>query len=77
MTTELHKLTAGQRGRVVRVNAEGEVARRLREMGLVTGAEVLMNGRATLLDPLALRLGGVTLALRNCEAGTVTVEVCS
>lgn len=77
MTTELRKLPTGKRGRVVRVNAEGETARRLREMGLVAGAEVEMKGRATFLDPLALRLSGFTLALRNCEADTVTVEVCS
>lgn len=77
MTTELCNLPTGQRGRVVRVKAEGETARRLRDMGLVSGTEVEMKGRATFLDPLALRLGGVTLALRNCEADTVTVEVCS
>lgn len=54
--------------------AEGELGRRIRDMGLVPGAEVEIIGRAPLHDPVALRLKGFTLSLRNSEADFVTVE---
>ena len=44
-------------------------------MGLIPGAEVEVVGRAPLQDPVALRLGGITLALRNREADHIMVEV--
>ena len=43
-------------------------------MGLVPGAEVEVIGRAPLRDPVALRLPGFTLSLRNNEADFILVE---
>jgi ferrous iron transport protein A len=43
-------------------------------MGLITGAEIEITGRAPLRDPVALRLVGFTLSLRNNEADFITVE---
>lgn len=44
-------------------------------MGLIPGVEVEVVGHAPLRDPVALRLSGVTLALRNREADYISVEV--
>lgn len=77
MTTSLRNLPQGDKGRIVRVDARGETGRRMRDMGLVSGALVEMKACAPLRDPVALRLDGVTVALRNSEADTVTVEVVS
>lgn len=60
--------------RIVAVRADGELGRRIRDMGLVTGAEVEVVGRAPLYDPVALRMRGFTLSLRNNEASFITVE---
>ncbi len=43
-------------------------------MGLVPGTELTVVGRASLKDPVALRLRGFTLTLRNNEADYITVE---
>lgn len=43
-------------------------------MGLIPGAEVEVVGRAPLRDPVALRLPGFTLSLRNNEADYIVVE---
>ena len=67
---------SGQKVRVVAVQAEGELGRRIRDMGLVPGAEVQVVGRAPLRDPLALRLSGFTLSLRNREADQILVAPC-
>jgi ferrous iron transport protein A len=43
-------------------------------MGLVSGTEIEIVGRAPLKDPVAIRLRGFTLTLRNNEADHITVE---
>jgi ferrous iron transport protein A len=69
----LRRLLVGQRARICRVEASGELGRRLRDMGLVPGTEVAVVGRAPLKDPVALRLRDFTLTLRNSEADHITV----
>lgn len=61
--------------RIISVSAEGELGRRIRDMGLVPGVEVEVVGRAPLKDPVALRLKDFTLTLRNNEADHIMVEV--
>ncbi|ABB39466.1 ferrous iron transporter component feoA [Oleidesulfovibrio alaskensis G20] len=70
----MRQLKVGQRARIVSVSAGGELGRRIRDMGLVAGAELEIMGRAPLQDPVALRLKGFTLSLRNNEADYITVE---
>jgi ferrous iron transport protein A len=70
----LRRLAAGQRAVITGILAEGELGRRIRDMGLIPGAEVRVVGRAPLKDPVALRLKGFTLSLRNNEAGYIRVE---
>lgn len=72
----LRQMQVGQRGSIVSVAAEGELGRRIRDMGLIPGTDVEVVGHAPLRDPVALRLFGVTLALRNREADHIMVEVC-
>ena len=64
-----------QSGYITAITANGELGRRIRDMGLVTGTRVTIQGRAPLKDPVALRLMGFTLTLRNNEADFIEVEV--
>jgi ferrous iron transport protein A len=64
-----------QTGVVAAVKANGELGRRIRDMGLVPGTEIAVCGRAPLYDPVALRLLGFTLTLRNNEADFIEVDV--
>ncbi|QLA15899.1 FeoA family protein [Desulfolutivibrio sulfoxidireducens] len=70
----LRRLRVGQRARIRGIEASGELGRRLRDMGLVPGTEVLVIGRAPLKDPVALRIKDFTLTLRNNEADHILVE---
>ena len=74
MSIPLRSLPVGCKARIASVLADGELGRRIRDMGLVTGAEVEVIGRAPLRDPVALRLPGFTLSLRNNEAYFILVE---
>ena len=70
----LRRMKEGQKARIAHVQASGELGRRIRDMGLIPGAEVEVVGRAPLRDPVALRLPGFTLSLRNNEADYIVVE---
>ncbi|MCG8636362.1 MAG: ferrous iron transport protein A [Desulfobacterales bacterium] len=71
----LRELQVDQTGVISSVNANGEMGRRIREMGLVPGKEVKVQGKAPLFDPVSLRIMGFTLTLRNNEADHIQVEV--
>ena len=73
----LRNLKIGQTAKVVSVGACGEMGRRIRDMGLVPGVELEVVGKAPLRDPVALRLGGFTLTLRNNEADFIRLELIS
>jgi len=71
----LRQMNVDQCGIIKTIAAQGELGRRIRDMGLVPGTEVRVIGRAPLKDPVALRLKGFTLTLRNSEADFITVEL--
>ena len=72
-TCSLRNMADGQRGRISAVKVSGELGRRIRDMGLVPGVTVSVVGRAPLHDPVALRLSGVTITLRNNEADYISI----
>ncbi len=71
----LRKMAVNQSGIIKAVKVSGELGRRIREMGLVPGTEITIQGRAPLYDPVALRVMGGTLTLRNDEANYIVVDV--
>jgi ferrous iron transport protein A len=72
-TVSLRTLKEGQMAVIAAITAEEEMGRRIRDMGLVPGVEIQVVGRAPLEDPVALRLMGFTLTLRNREADFISV----
>ncbi len=74
MSFSLRHLNKEERGRITAVTADGEIGRRLRDMGLSPGTELTIIGRAPLKDPVAIRLRNFTLTLRNNEADYIFVE---
>ncbi len=71
----MREMKDNQIGTIARVNVGGELGRRIREMGLVPGTRFKIQGRAPLKDPVALRVKGFKLTLRNSEADYIEVEV--
>ena len=74
-TIAMRQMKKQQYGTITAVRAKGELGRRIRDMGLVCGTEIKIQGRAPLNDPVALRLMDFTLTLRNSEADYIEVEV--
>ena len=69
----LDQLAAGERGVIAGLDNEPSVARRLMELGLVPGTDVVMIRRAPLGDPLEITVRGVHLSLRRSEACRINV----
>lgn len=71
----MRQMKKNQSGIISAVKATGELGRRIRDMGLVPGSEIKIQGHAPLYDPVSLRVMGFTLSLRNSEADFIEVEV--
>jgi ferrous iron transport protein A len=71
----LRNMSSGQKGVISKVKANGELGRRIRDMGLVPGTPIWVQGRAPLRDPVAIRVRDFTLTLRNNEADHILVDV--
>ncbi len=72
---KMRQMLKNQSGTISAIRANGELGRRIRDMGLVPGASITIRGHAPLKDPVALRVMGFTLTLRNSEADLIDVEV--
>lgn len=70
----LRQAKIDQNLRIRTITAQGELGRRIRDMGLIPNTEIRVIGKAPLYDPVALRLRDFTLTLRNSEADYITVE---
>ena len=75
MRVNMRKMSDNQIGTIAAIKVAGDLGRRIRDMGLVTGTEIKIQGRAPLYDPVALRVRGATITLRNNEADAIEVEV--
>ncbi|MBW1768766.1 MAG: ferrous iron transport protein A [Deltaproteobacteria bacterium] len=71
----MREMQDNQSGTIAAVVVGGELGRRIRDMGLVPGTAIKVQGRAPLYDPVALKVRGFTLTLRNNEADNIEVEV--
>jgi ferrous iron transport protein A len=70
----LKELKPGEKGVVVKVGGEGAVRRRLMDMGVTRGVEVLVRKVAPLGDPIEVNVRGYELTFRKAEAENVIVE---
>lgn len=70
----LKDVEIGGRAVVVRLRGEGAVRRRILDMGLVKGTEVVVRKVAPIGDPIELTVRGYELSIRRDEAATIEVK---
>ncbi|MBO4252256.1 MAG: ferrous iron transport protein A [Clostridia bacterium] len=75
MQKQLDEFAIGETGVVKAVGGEGKIKRRLFDMGITPGAEVLLRKKAPLGDPIEITIRGYELTLRKTEAQFVVMEV--
>lgn len=70
----LADLKPGQKGRITKIGALGPLKRRLMDMGVVNGEEVVIEKVAPFGDPIEIRVKSYNLSLRKNEAKEIQVE---
>lgn len=70
----LEKVAVGDYATVVTIKGEGQIRRRLFDMGITPGAEIYLRKKAPLGDPIEINIRGYELTLRKVEANAVVVK---
>ena len=70
----LRETKTGQTVKVVKLNGEGAVKRRIMDMGITKGVEIYGRKVAPLGDPVEITVRGYELSVRKADAEMVEVE---
>ena len=70
----LRDVKIGETATIVRLHGEGALKRRIMDMGLIRGTQVLVRKVAPLGDPLELTVRGSELSVRKGDAELIEVE---
>lgn len=72
--TTLEDLSPGTSGKILALNATGNLGQRLLDLGFYPGVEFRVIRNAPLKDPFELEIMGYLISLRHKEAGFVEVK---
>ena len=70
----LKDAAVGSKVKVVKIEGQGAVKRRIMDMGITKGIEVLIRKVAPLGDPVEVTVRGYELSIRKTDAQMITVE---
>lgn len=66
----------GNTVKVVKVDGEGALKRRIMDMGITRGVQVSVRKIAPLGDPIEITVRGYELSIRKSDAEKILVEEC-
>lgn len=70
----LREAKVGETLKVVKLNGEGAIKRRIMDMGITKGVEIYIRKLAPLGDPIEITVRGYELSLRKADAEMIEVE---
>lgn len=70
----LKQTKVGQHVKVVKINGDGAVKRRIMDMGITKGISIYVRKVAPLGDPIEVTVRGYELSLRKADAEMIEVE---
>lgn len=70
----LKDVKVGETVKVVKLNGEGALKRRIMDMGITKGVEIFLRKTAPLGDPVEVTVRGYELSLRKADAEMIVVE---
>lgn len=70
----LRDAKVGEAVTVVRLNGQGALKRRIMDMGVTKGTDILVRKVAPLGDPVEVNIRGYELSLRKADCEMVEVE---
>lgn len=72
---KLRELPLGKSAKVVKLTGEGAIKRRIMDMGITKGTELIVRKVAPLGDPIEITVRGYELSLRKADAERIEVEL--
>ena len=70
----LKDVKIGEKATVKKIHGEGAIKRRIMDMGLTKGTEIIVRKVAPLGDPIEMTVRNYELSLRKADAEMVEVE---
>lgn len=70
----LKDVAVGQTCTVVKLHGEGPTKRRIMDMGITKGVDILVRKVAPLGDPMELNVRGYELSIRKADAEEIEVQ---
>ena len=70
----LRQVEIGGSAKVIKLHGEGAVRRRIMDMGITKGVEVVVRKAAPLGDPIEITVRGYELSIRKADAEMIEVE---
>ena len=74
MSKTLKSLKPGESGTIIMLKGKGPIKRRLMDMGIVRGSEVVVEKIAPLGDPIEIKVKGYSLTLRKEDAENILLD---
>lgn len=69
----LREVNPGETAKVAALHGQGPVKRRIMDMGITKGVDILVRKVAPLGDPIEINIRGYELSLRKADADMVEV----
>ncbi len=70
----LKDVKIGETAKVLKINGEGKVKRRIMDMGITKGVDIYVRKVAPLGDPIEVTVRGYELSLRKNDADMIEME---
>ena len=70
----LKDVKIGKTVKVIKLEGEGAVKRRIMDMGVIKGVEIYVRKVAPLGDPIEVNLRGYELSIRKADAEMILVD---
>lgn len=70
----LKEIKCGEAVKVLKLNGTGAVKRRIMDMGITKGTDILIRKVAPLGDPIEVSVRGYQLSIRKADADLIEVE---
>ena len=74
MEKYLNEMKPTEKGIVKKITTDGKIKRRLYDMGVTPGAQIIVKKLAPLGDPIEVTVRGYELSLRKADAEIIEVE---
>lgn len=72
---KLSQLKQGQNARILKISTQGELKKRLIDLGIMVGEKISFQAVAPLGDPILYKVKSTSIAIRHSDACKIDIEI--